>query len=191
MAEGRENSVRADADAAMRRTTPDQLMQVVYDQLREAARAALADERRGHTLEATALVNEVYLRLADQQRAVWRDERHFYAVAVTMIRRILVDHARGRARAKRGDGWGRLAMRDDLDIGRAAPEGLDLLALDDALERLASLDPRQARVVELRFFGGRTIQETAAIMEVSTTTVEDDWAAARAWLRRALEGAST
>jgi len=168
--------------------TPHELMQAVYDRLRAVAHEELARERKGHTLQATALVNEAYLRLSDQTQAAWRDQQQFFAVAVTMIRRILVDHARARARMKRGAGWRRLTIHDDMQVAGREDDGLDLIALDGALRRLEALDPRQARIVELRFFGGRSIRETAAILSVSTTTVENDWSVARAWLRRELEG---
>lgn len=166
----------------------DRLMALVYDQLRALAQDHLAREAPGHTLQATAVVHEAYLRMADQTRTEWRDQNHFFAVAATMIRRIMVDHARRRMAVKRGGGgdWSRITLGSDLDW--SGPRVLDLLALDEALKSLAQLSPRQAQVVELRFFGGMTIQQCAGALDVSTTTVEEQWAVARAWLRRALGG---
>jgi RNA polymerase sigma factor (TIGR02999 family) len=161
----------------------DDLLAGVYDSLRALAAGYLKGERRGHTLQPTALVHEAYLRLAELDRIQWKDPAHFFAAAAGAIRRVLVDHARARGAAKRGGGAARLTLTG-LDAGpEEAP--LDLLALDEALERLAGLDPRKARVVELRFFGGLTIAQTAESLGVGPTTVEDDWAFARSWLRRA------
>jgi len=161
------------------------LMPLVYDQLRALAQKHMAAERADHTLQATAVVHEAYVRLIDQTRAEWRDRNHFFAVAANMIRRILVDHARARRAAKRGHDRSRLSLSPDVDSSGGGP--LDLLDLDDALQRLAALDQRQARVVELRYFGGLTIADAADALGVSTTTVENEWAVARAWLRRAME----
>lgn len=164
----------------------DRLLPQVYDQLRALAQKHMLSERPGHTLQATAVVHEAYVRLTDQTRALWRDRHHFFAVAAIMIRRVLVDHARARHAAKRGGDRTALTLSDNLDW--SGGRQIDLLDLEDALRRLAELDPRQARVVELRFFSGLTISEAAEVLGVSTTTVENDWAVARAWLRRALEG---
>lgn len=169
-----------DASAAAR------LLPLVYDDLRALAQAHMANERRDHTLQATALVHEAYVRLIDQTRASYRDRNHFFAVAATTIRRILVDHARAKGRAKRGGGQERVGL--DPAVEWSGARELDLLALDEALGRLSGLHERQGRVVELRFFAGLTIAETAEVLGVGTTTVEDDWALARAWLRRELEG---
>ncbi|MCB9846050.1 MAG: sigma-70 family RNA polymerase sigma factor [Phycisphaeraceae bacterium] len=164
----------------------ERLIPLVYDELRRLAAAQMGHERADHTLQATALVNEAYLRMVDQTRASFRDRNHFFAVAATTIRRVLVDHARTKGRAKRGGKRQRVEL--DASVDWSGSQDLDLLALDESLSRLHDLHPRQARVVELRFFAGLTIQQTAEVLGVGTTTVEDDWAIARAWLRRALEG---
>ena len=162
----------------------DQLMPLVYDELRRIASAHLRRERSGHTLQATALVHEAYLRLIDQRTVQWRNRAHFFAIASRMIRRILVDHARTTNAAKRGEGAAKLS----LDEAIATPGGrdLDLVALDDALETLARVDPDQSRLVELRYFGGLTIDETAEVMQTSAATVSREWSSARAWLFREL-----
>lgn len=162
----------------------EELMPLVYDELRRLARGYLARERRGHTLEPTALVNEAYLRLVDQTHADWRGRSHFFAVGAMMMRRILVDHARRRGSGKRGGDWLRVTLseelpRGDLDLAR-------LLSLQDALERLSELDERQGRVVELRLFAGLTVEEVAEVLGVSKRTVEGDWKHARVWLAREL-----
>lgn len=162
----------------------DQLAPAVYDELRRLAARYLSRERAGHTLQPTALVHEAFLRLIDQSRVEWQNRAHFFGVAAQMIRRILVDHARAHQAAKRGAGVAHYAIDDALDA--AAPRDLDLVALDDALATLATLDPQQSRVIELRFFGGLSIEETAAVLNVSPATVKREWAAARAWLYREL-----
>ncbi len=162
----------------------DQLMALVYNELRGLAEHSLAQERVNHTLQATALVNEAYVRLVDQTQVDWQGRAHFCAVASEMIRRILVDHARKRSAAKRGAGASRVELPDDLDLSEEI--GVDLLGLDEALQELRALHERQARVVELRFFGGLNVQETAAVLEVSPRTVKGDWRLARAWLRERL-----
>lgn len=164
----------------------DRLLPLVYDELRALAQSHLAQERAGHTLQATAIVHEAYVRLVDQRRARFRDRQHFFAVAATTIRRVLVDHARSKGRLKRGGGQHRVEL--DPTVDWSGTRALDLLALDDALRRLHDLHERQARVVELRFFAGLTIAQAAEVLGVGTTTVEDDWAVARAWLGRELEG---
>jgi len=163
----------------------DRLLPLVYEELRAQAGGQMQRERPDHTLQATAIVHEAYLRLVDQARASDADRNHFFAVAATTLRRVLLDHARTRGRAKRGGGWGRIEL--DPSVDWSGTRALDLLALDAALDRLAGLHERQARVVELRFFGGLTIAQTAEVLGVGTTTDEDDWALARAWLRRELE----
>jgi RNA polymerase sigma factor (TIGR02999 family) len=172
------NVAAGDPDAAA------SLFALVYDELRRLAASALRRERPDHTLQATALVHEAYLRLADEPDARWENRAHFLAVAAQAMRRILVDHARGRNAQKRGGGDVRRSL-DGLE-GIVAAEGpeVDLLALDEALGRLAVFDPRQARVVELRFFGGLTVEETAAVTGLSDRTVKREWQMARAWLRR-------
>ncbi len=163
------------------------LMDAVYDELRRLARSYLVRERRNHSLPATALVNEAYLKLVDQRRVRWQNRAHFFAVASSVMRRLLVDHARARGAVKRG-----AAITVPLDgIDVAADGGTpDLLALDAALEKLAALDPRQARLVELRFFGGLTTDEAAVVLDVAAITVKRDWAMARTWLYRELGGAA-
>jgi len=164
----------------------DRLLPLVYDELRALAQSHLAQERPDHTLQATAIVHEAYVRLIDQRRARFRDRHHFFAVAATTIRRVLVDHARSKGRLKRGGEQHRVEL--DPTVDWSGTRTLDLLALDDALKRLHDLHERQARVVELRFFAGLTIAQAAEVLGVGTTTVEDDWAVARAWLGRELEG---
>ncbi len=162
----------------------ERLLPLVYDELRRRARLYLSRERDGHTLQPTALVNEAYLRLIDQTRVRWQDRTHFLAVAAQVMRRILVDHARTRKRSKRGGGAAAVGL-DEVQL--AAPErAVDLVALDDALEALAQLDPRQAAIVEQRYFGGMTIEETAQRLGISPATVKRDWEGARAWLYREL-----
>jgi RNA polymerase sigma factor (TIGR02999 family) len=164
----------------------DELVPHVYDELRRLAGAYMRGEREGHTLQPTALANEAYLRLADQTRISWRGRAQFLAIAARAMRQILVDHARRRGAGKRGGGRERVTLSDTAaTFGQPA---LDLLALDEALNDLGTLDGRKARVVELRFFAGLTAKEAAEALEVSETTVDDDWALARAWLRRRLAG---
>lgn len=159
------------------------LMPLVYDELRRLADSYLRRERPDHTLQPTALVNEAYLRLVDQTRASLRDRSHFFAVAARQMRRVLVDHARRHDAEKRGGGARRVSLDEAVDQAQD-PRDLDLVALDAALDKLAELDARQARIVELRYFGGLTVEETAEALGVSATTVKDDWQSARAWLRR-------
>lgn len=165
---------------------PDLLMPLVYDRLRQLARRHLARERAGHTLQPTALVHETYLRLAGHHRIHWQDRGHFLALAATTMRRVLVSHARARLAEKRGGGGSAASLEDVREP--AAERAEELVALDDALGALAGLDDRQARVVELRYFGGLTVEETAAVLGVSPATVKLDWSLARAWLRRELAG---
>ncbi len=161
-----------------------QLLPLVYNELHALAERMLRREPADLTLQPTALVHEVYLKLVDQTRVHWQDRTHFFAVAAQAMRRILVDAARGRQAAKRGQGWQKITLDDAIAI---FPErDVELLALDDALEKLSDLDPRQGQVVQLRFFAGLTTAEAADVLRVSTRTVEDDWRMARAWLRREL-----
>lgn len=162
----------------------ERLMQLVYEELHRIAGGKLRGERVGHTLQATALVNEAYMRLVDQTRVQWRNRAHFFGIASQLMRRILVDHARRRYAGKRGGGAPRLSL-GDVSVPSAGGD-VDLIELDDALARLAKLDPRLAKLVELRFFGGLTVEEVAEVQGMSTATVKRDWAAARAWLYRAL-----
>jgi RNA polymerase sigma factor (TIGR02999 family) len=164
-----------------------QLVEAVYDELRRVAQRRLQTERADHSLTPTALVHEAYLRLIDQQRVQWRNRAQFFAIAARLMRRILVDHARARATAKR-DGGPSIAL-EEVEVG-TAPLDVDVLALDSALDRLAALDTRQGQLVELRFFAGFTVEETAAALDVSPITVKRDWALARAWLFRELRGSS-
>jgi RNA polymerase sigma factor (TIGR02999 family) len=157
------------------------LIPLVYQELRRIAQHHLQQERPDHTLQSTALVHEAYLRLMKQEPAEVANRAHFLAVASQLMRQILVDHARGHRAAKRGGG---LKLELNEVMGAQRPQNMDLVALDDALNELAKLDPQQTRIVELRFFGGLSIEETAEIVGVSPTTVKRDWATARAWLRR-------
>ena len=166
-------------DAAARAT----LFDVLYRELRRVAEAAMRAERANHTLQPTALVHEAFLRLAgDQGRFVSR--AHFLGVAAGAMRRVLVDHARGRNAQKRGSGATRVTVEDLDDLPQPASAGLDLVVLDDALSRLTALDARQGQIVELRFFGGLSVEETAAVVGVSERTVKREWQISRAWLRR-------
>jgi RNA polymerase sigma factor (TIGR02999 family) len=166
----------------------DRLLRVIYAELHRQAGRAMRREGTAHTLQATALVNEAYLRLIDQRRVEWRNRAHFFGVAAQLMRRILVDHARARLAAKRGSGVSMLSLGD---IGAREEQGVeadvDVLALHDALEKLATLDPDQARLVELRYFSGLSIEETAEALGISPATVKREWAIARAWLKRELE----
>lgn len=158
----------------------DRLMPLVYDELRMVARHRLAAEDSRQTLESAALVNETYLRLVDQERVEWRNRAHFFAISARMMRRILVDHARQRRAAKRGGDRPRLSL--DQSLGLPERKDLDVVALDEALGNLSKLDPQQARVIELRFFGGLTVEETSEALHISPATVTRDWVTAKAWL---------
>jgi len=164
------------------RDAVNRLFPIIYPELRQLAVRSLRRERGDHTLQATALVHEAYLRLVGQTRIDWRDRAHFVAAASQTIRRVLVDHARTRARRKRAGRWQRIPL--ELAIAQAPSRSVDLLALDEALEKLALDAPRKARVVELRFFGGATVAEVAEVLDVTTRSVERDWQFARAWLFR-------
>jgi len=165
---------------ALERLTP-----LVYGELRRLARRHLSRERSDHTLQSTALVHEAYLRLIDQRSVQWQNRAHFFGVAAQLIRRILIDYARAKQAGKRGAGACLLSLDEALD-SPAGGRPLDIVALDDALEQLAKIDPRQSRIVELRFFAGLTVEETAEVLNVSTPTVNREWAAAKAWLFREL-----
>jgi RNA polymerase sigma factor (TIGR02999 family) len=157
----------------------EQLVPMVYEELRRLAHHYMRGERAGHTLQTTALVNEVYVRLAGIDKLQWRDRAHFFAMAATLMRRVLVDYARRRQREKRGGG----VSITSLDDNAAAPAAaVDVVALDQALERLALIDAQQSRVVELRFFAGMSVEETAVALGISPATVKRDWATARLWL---------
>lgn len=166
----------------------DRLIPLVYEELRSIAGRYLARESVGHTLQSTALVHEAYFRLVGQRRVRWQNRAHFFGIAAQMMRRILVDHARRQHRDKRGGPAPKLSL--DEAVAVAEPEvDVDLLALDEALTALARIDPRGARIIELRFFSSLTIDETAAVLDVSTGTVKRDWNAARAWLYREMKQA--
>jgi len=163
----------------------DKLMGLVHQELRRIARRYMRHERAGHTLESAALINEAYLRLLDVREIDWQNRAHFLAMAARLMRRILVDHARSRKYAKRGAAQQKLSLSE---ADRIANEpDVDLVALDDALNSLAAMNEQQSRLVELRFFGGLTIEETAEVLGVSHATVERDWAVSRAWLRREIQ----
>jgi RNA polymerase sigma-70 factor (ECF subfamily) len=158
------------------------LMPVVYDHLRRQAARYLRRERQGHTLQTTALIHEAYLRLIDQDHVQWQNRAHFFAIASQLMRRILVDHARSHQAAKRGGLAVKLPLEDAMVA--SGDRDIDLVVLDEALTRLAALDARQSRIVELRFFSGLSVEETAEVVGVSVGTVKNDWSMAKAWLRR-------
>jgi RNA polymerase sigma factor (TIGR02999 family) len=160
----------------------DALTPLVYDELRRLAKSYLRRERPDHTLDGTALVHEAYMRLVDQRNVEWRNRNHFFALAAELIRRILVDHARARIAAKRGGANVKLSL--DEALAPADEKDLNILALDDALVALAKADSQQSRIVELRYFAGLTIEETADVMEISPATVKRDWTTAKAFLKR-------
>lgn len=165
----------------------DRLTPIVYDELHRLAQRYMRRERLGHSLQTTALVNEAYTRLVDYKRMQWQDRAHFFAVSAQLMRRILVEHAR-RHNLKRGGGVQHVPL-DEASI--AAEADMDLVALDDAMNALARLDPRKVRVVEMRFFGGLSVEETAEVLKISSVTVKRDWRAARTWLYRELTGATS
>ena len=164
------------------RDAPARLMPVVYDELRRLADHYLRQERPDHTLQGTALVHEAYLKLIDQTQVDWRNRAHFFGVAAQLMRQILVDHARRHRSSKRGGAQQKLTLDEAVDYSQS--RDVDLVALDDALTALAQRDERQSRIVELRFFGGLTIEETAVALDISPATVKVDWSMAKAWLRR-------
>jgi RNA polymerase sigma factor (TIGR02999 family) len=166
--------------SALKKLTP-----IVYDELRRLARRYMKAERAGHSLQATALVNEAYLRLVDYKRMQWQNRAHFFAVSAQLMRRILVEHAR-RHNVKRGADAPHVSLEETAIIG--GDESPDLVSLDDAMNSLGRLDPRKVQVVEMRFFGGLSVEETAEVLKVSPITVKRDWRAARIWLYRELTG---
>ena len=161
-----------------------QLLPIVHEQLRTMARRQMAAERPGHTLQPTALVNEAYLRLVNLKQMHWQNRAHFFAMAARLMRRILVDFARSRGYQKRGGGAQQVSFTQALEVAEGQPT--DVVALDDALEALAHVDQRKSRVVELRFFGGLSVEETAEVLNVSRETVKRDWKVAKMWLLRHL-----
>ncbi len=170
------------------RSALEKLTPLLYEELRRLARHYMSLERSGHSLQATALVNEAYLRLTDYKRMRWENRAHFFAVSAQLMRRILVDHAR-RHNLKRGAGVQHVPLEDTALIGGDRDQ--DLVALDDAMQALARIDARKTRVVELRFFGGLSVEETAEVLKVSPVTVMRDWNTARAWLYREMTGGSS
>lgn len=170
-----------DGDLAAR----DALIPLVYNELRRVAKKNLAGQRSDHTLQATALVHEAYLRLVNRKAANWQGRVHFFALAAQMMRQILVDHARMRNAAKRGGGAFTVLLEEG--VAGEAEINLDLIGLDRAMKRLASLDARQSQIVELRFFGGLSIEEAARVVDVSPATAKREWATARVWLHHAME----
>jgi RNA polymerase sigma-70 factor (ECF subfamily) len=160
----------------------DKLMPLVYDELRRIAHHYMSRERPDHTLQTTALVNEAYLRLVDQKHARWQNRAQFFGIAARLMRRILVDHARTHAQAKHGGGALKVSL-DEVAILSPA-RAADVMALDDALKKLAENDPRKCQIVELRYFGGMTVEETAELLKISPITVKRDWLVAKAWLHR-------
>lgn len=161
----------------------DQLIPLVYPELRRLARNYMNREKEGHTLQTSALINEAYLRLVDQQQIDWQNRAHFFAVSAQIMRRILIDHARNYRYQKRGGGALRVSLNDVAVPNDPAP---DFMALDEALTRLAAIDSRKSQIVELRFFGGLTVEETAEVIKLAPITVMREWRAARAWLHREL-----
>jgi RNA polymerase sigma-70 factor (ECF subfamily) len=166
------------------RTALDELIPLVETELRRLARHYMARESPDHTLQTSALINEAYIKLIDQQNVPWQNRAHFFAVAAKVMRHILVDHARKHGYAKRGGGARRIPLDDA--VARIDQKATELVALDDALNTLAVLDPRKSQIIELRFFGGLSIEETAEVMKISSPTVQREWRSAKAWLRREL-----
>ena len=160
----------------------DSLMPIVYDELRRLAQHHMRFEAPEHTLQATVLVNEAYLRLVDQRRVNWQNRAHFFGAAASIFRRVLVDHARARDRKKRGGSAVKVTFYEGIVAAQAVD--LDVVALDHALQGLAKLDPQQERIIEMRFFAGLSVEETAEALDISPATVKRDWATARAWLYR-------
>jgi RNA polymerase sigma factor (TIGR02999 family) len=173
-------ALRNGDEDALSRLTP-----LVYQELHRLAAAYMRRERADHTLQTSALVNEAYIKLVDSSRVRWQNRAHFFAVAAQLMRRILVDFARSRQYHKQGAGWQQVTLDERLGVRTRLDS--DMVALDDALQELAKLDPRKARVVELRFFGGLSLEETSEALQVSTDTVGRDWRAAKAWLMRELK----
>jgi RNA polymerase sigma factor (TIGR02999 family) len=158
----------------------DKLMPLIHEELRRLAHHYMSRERPGHTLQTTALINEAYLRLVNRKNVHWQNRAHFFAIAAQCMRSILVDHARGLAYAKRGGGGTKIPLDDTMIVSRE--KAAEVVALDEALVTLSELDPKQSRVVELRFFGGLTIEETAEVLDLSPATIKREWVSAKAWL---------
>jgi RNA polymerase sigma factor (TIGR02999 family) len=166
----------------------DELIPLVYDELRRLAGRYMRRESQGHTLQTSALVNEAYLRLIDQKSVQWQNRAHFFGVAAQLMRRILVDHARSRSRAKRGGGAQMVSLAEQAVVSNEVEE---VIALDDALKSLAEMDPRKSQIVEMKFFGGLTTEEVAEVLKITSRTVEREWRTAKAWLNRALSKGPT
>jgi RNA polymerase sigma factor (TIGR02999 family) len=166
----------------------DELYPLVYDELHRLARRYMSREREGHTLQTTALINEAYVRLVDQRNVHWANRSHFFAISAQIMRRILIDHARRHAYAKRGGGAQQVSLDEAAIVTRTA--GAELLRLDEALKSLAEMDPRRSQVVELRYFGGLNNEEIAGVLNISENTVTRDWNMARAWLHQQLSESS-
>ena len=165
----------------------EEVFPLIYDDLRKRAHSFLRRERPGHTLQTTALINETYIKLREQRNVEWESRAHFFAICATLMRRILVDHAKGKRRAKRGGGADQVPL-DGVPIEIPnSDKGVDVLALDETLDRLADIDPQQARIVELRFFSGFSIEDTADVLAISPSTVKREWRVAKAWLKHELE----
>jgi RNA polymerase sigma factor (TIGR02999 family) len=162
----------------------DKLMPVVEDELRRLAHRYMSRERAGHTLQTTALVNEAYVRLVNRKKAHWQNRAHFFGIAAQLMRTILVDHARSHACVKRGGGAGKLEFDEAIVVSQQRAS--DVVRLDEALKELALIDPHQSRIVELRFFGGLTVEQTAEVLQVSPATIKREWSTAKAWLHRQL-----
>ncbi|MCK4343335.1 MAG: sigma-70 family RNA polymerase sigma factor [Phycisphaerae bacterium] len=184
------NAARHDVTLCLTRVTrgdraaADELLPLVYNELRALAQTYLGNEARRHTLQPTALVHEVYLRLVEEASIDWKGRAHFFAVAAKAMRQLLVDYARAKQAEKRGGGWHRVTL--DQVVAPTKSREVELLSLDEALTKLAQLDPVLNKIVELRFFGGLTIKETAEVLELSTRTVKREWSIARAWLNNEL-----
>ena len=170
------------------RAALDELIPLVYDELRRLAGRYMRRENQGHTLQTSALINEAYLRLVDQKSVQWQNRAHFFGVAAQLMRRILVDHARSRLRAKRGGGAQMVSL---VESGATSEEVAEVIALDVALKDLAEMDPRKSQIVEMKFFGGLTTEEMAEVLKVTSRTVEREWRKAKAWLNRALKQGAT
>jgi RNA polymerase sigma-70 factor (ECF subfamily) len=166
----------------------DELIPLVYDELRRLAGRYMRREGQDHTLQTSALVNEAYMRLVDQKNVQWQNRAHFFGVAAQLMRRILVDHARSRSRVKRGGGAQMVSLADQAGVSKEAEE---VIALDDALTNLAEMDLRKSQIVEMKFFGGLTTEEVAEVLKITTRTVEREWRKARAWLNRAITKGAT
>lgn len=167
----------------------DELYPLVYDELHRLARRYMSRERKGHTLQTTALINEAYVRLVDQRNVHWSNRSHFFAISAQIMRRILIDHARRHAYAKRGGGLHQVSLEEAATV--TPEQSSELIRLDEALKSLADMDPRRSRVVELRYFGGLSNEEIAGVLHVSTNTVTRDWNMARAWLYQQLTGSAS